>query len=657
MSENGGPEIKKTGPPPQGNRQPGGNGPENGAPTGQRGPSIDKLMMIFLLGLLMTMLFNSCMNNFVRDAAIKQISYSEFMDMAKEGKVKAIDIVEAESQIYIYPSDKDTERGLIQAYHTGIVSSDTGLAEKMEAYGVDVNSEIPTQTSSIMSTLLSWVIPLLLAFWFLSLISRKAAKSMGSMGGMGGLGGMGKSRAKEYVAEGPKVTFKDVAGQDEAKESLMEIVDYLNNPGKYREIGAKLPKGALLVGPPGTGKTLLAKAVAGEAGVPFFSLAGSDFVEMFVGMGASRVRDLFKQAEAKAPCIIFIDEIDAIGKSRDNQLGSNDEREQTLNQLLTEMDGFDDSKAVVVLAATNRPEVLDKALRRPGRFDRTISVTQPDKQGRIDILKVHCRKVKLDESVDLDAIALATSGASGADLANIVNEAALRAVRMNRRLINQEDLFESVEVIIAGQQRKNHIMSREERQIVAFHEIGHALVAAKQKDTQPIQKITIIPRTSGALGYTMQMPTEERFLMKKQEMLDELVTYLGGRAAEEGEFGSITTGASNDIEKATDLARKMVTMYGMSAEFGMMGLEIPGSQYMDGRPVKTCADETMVKADEIVRKLLEDAYEKAIAILKENKAVLEKSANYLLEKETITGQEFMDFIHGVEVLSGAPSTE
>ncbi len=657
MSENGGPEIKKTGPPPQGNRQPGGNGQNNGTPTGQSGPSIDKLMMIFLLGLVMTMLFNSCMNNFVKDTATKQISYSEFMQMAKEGKVKAIDIDEAESQIFIYPSDKDTDRGLIQAYYTGIVSTDTGLAEKMEEYGVDVNSEIPTQTSSIMSTLLSWVIPLLLAFWFLSALSRKAAKSMGSMGGMGGFGGMGKSRAKEYVAEGPKVTFKDVAGQDEAKESLMEIVDYLNNPEKYREIGAKLPKGALLVGPPGTGKTLLAKAVAGEAGVPFFSLAGSDFVEMFVGMGASRVRDLFKQAEAKAPCIIFIDEIDAIGKSRDNQLGSNDEREQTLNQLLTEMDGFDDSKAVVVLAATNRPEVLDKALRRPGRFDRTISVTQPDKQGRIDILKVHCRKVKLDESVNLDAIALATSGASGADLANIVNEAALRAVRMNRKVISQEDMFESVEVIIAGQQRKNHIMSREEREIVAFHEIGHALVAAKQKDTQPIQKITIIPRTSGALGYTMQMPAEERFLMKKQEMLDELVTYLGGRAAEEVEFGSITTGASNDIEKATDLARKMVTMYGMSSEFGMMGLEIPGSQYMDGRPVKTCADETMVRADEIVRRLLEDAYQKAVDILTENKAVLEKSANYLLEKETITGQEFMDFIHGVEVLPGAPSTE
>ena len=657
MSENGGPEIKKTGPPPQGNRQPGGSGQNNGAPTGQSGPSIDKLMMIFLLGLVMTMLFNSCMNNFVKDTATKQISYSEFMEMAKDGKVKAINIDEAGSQIFIYPSSKDTDRGLIQAYYTGIVSSDTSLTEKMEEYGVDVNSEIPTQTSSIMSTLLSWVIPLLLAFWFLSALSRKAAKSMSSMGGMGGFGGMGKSRAKEYVAEGPKVTFKDVAGQDEAKELLMEIVDYLNHPEKYREIGAKLPKGALLVGPPGTGKTLLAKAVAGEAGVPFFSLAGSDFVEMFVGMGASRVRDLFKQAEAKAPCIIFIDEIDAIGKSRDNQLGSNDEREQTLNQLLTEMDGFDDSKAVVVLAATNRPEVLDKALRRPGRFDRTINVTQPDKQGRIDILKVHCRKVKLDESVNLDAIALATSGASGADLANIVNEAALRAVRMNRKLISQEDLFESVEVIIAGQQRKNHIMSREEREIVAFHEIGHALVAAKQKDTQPIQKITIIPRTSGALGYTMQMPSEERFLMKKQEMLDELVTYLGGRAAEEVEFGSITTGASNDIEKATDLARKMVTMYGMSSEFGMMGLEIPGSQYMDGRPVKTCADETMVKADEIVREILEEAYQKAVNILTENKAVLEKSANYLLEKETITGQEFMDFIDGVEVLSDDPSIE
>ncbi|NCB99679.1 MAG: ATP-dependent metallopeptidase FtsH/Yme1/Tma family protein [Clostridia bacterium] len=600
--------------------------------------------MLLLMGLVLTILLNSCINRFLKDTATQQISYTEFMQKAKDGKVKSITIDESTGQIIIYPNDSDTDRGLIQAYYTGIVSSDMTLTAKMEEYGVDMDSEIPTQASPIINFLLTWILPMLLIGWLLSMMMKRAGG-----GGIGGLGSMGKSRAKEYVPEGSKVTFKDVAGQDEAKDSLMEIVDYLNNPTKYRDIGAKLPKGALLVGPPGTGKTLLAKAVAGEAGVPFFSLAGSDFVEMFVGMGASRVRDLFKQAEAKSPCIIFIDEIDAIGKSRDNQLGSNDEREQTLNQLLAEMDGFDESKAVVVLAATNRPEVLDKALRRPGRFDRTISVTQPDKQGRIDILKVHSRKVKLDETVDLEAIALATSGASGADLANIINEAALRAVRMNRRVIGQDDLFESVEVIIAGQQRKNHIMSRDEREIVAFHEIGHALVAAKQKNTQPIQKITIIPRTSGALGYTMQMPEEERFLMKKSEMLEDLVTLLGGRAAEEVRFGSVTTGASNDIEKATDLARKMVTMYGMSSEFGMMGLEIPGSQYMDGRPVKTCADETMVKADEIVRQILEDAYNKAIEILKENNGILEKSAAFLLEKETISGKEFMEFIHEAEV--------
>ena len=504
------------------------------------------------MGMAITMLLNSCIATFFSYKEVEKISYSDFLQRAKDGMVESIVIDETDSVIYIYPSDQDANKNKVEAYYTGLVTSDMDLASRMEEYGVNLDAEIPRKDSPIVNIILNWVILPLLVFWLLSMLMRKASKGMGGMGPMGGLGGMGKSRAKEYVPEGSKVTFKDVAGQDEAKESLMEIVDYLNHPDKYRDIGAKLPKGALLVGPPGTGKTLLAKAVAGEAGVPFFSLAGSDFVEMFVGMGASRVRDLFKQAEAKAPCIIFIDEIDAIGKSRDNQLGSNDEREQTLNQLLTEMDGFDESKAVVVLAATNRPEVLDKALRRPGRFDRTISVTQPDKQGRIDILKVHSRKVKMDESVNLDAIALATSGASGADLANIVNEAALRAVRMNRRVINQEDLFESVEVIIAGQQRKNHIMSRDEREIVAFHEIGHALVAAKQKNTQPIQKITIIPRTSGALGYTMQMPEEERFLMKKSEMLEELVTLLGGRAAEEVQFGNITTGASNDIEKATD---------------------------------------------------------------------------------------------------------
>ncbi|WP_418474742.1 ATP-dependent zinc metalloprotease FtsH [Frisingicoccus sp.] len=613
--------------------------------------------MIFLMGMAITMLLNSCIASFFSYKEVEKISYSEFMQRAAEGKVESVVIDETDRVIYIYPSDQDADKDKVEVYYTGIVTSDTELTSRMEDYGVDMDAEIPKKDSPIVSFILNWVILPLLVFWLLSMVMRKAAKGMGGMGPMGGLGGMGKSRAKEYVPEGSKITFKDVAGQDEAKDSLMEIVDYLNNPGKYRDIGAKLPKGALLVGPPGTGKTLLAKAVAGEAGVPFFSLAGSDFVEMFVGMGASRVRDLFKQAEAKAPCIVFIDEIDAIGKSRDNQLGSNDEREQTLNQLLTEMDGFDESKAVVILAATNRPEVLDKALRRPGRFDRTISVTQPDKQGRIDILKVHSRKVKMDETVDLDAIALATSGASGADLANIVNEAALRAVRMNRRVINQEDLFESVEVIIAGQQRKNHIMSRDEREIVAFHEIGHALVAAKQKNTQPIQKITIIPRTSGALGYTMQMPEEERFLMKKSEMLEELVTLLGGRAAEEVQFGNITTGASNDIEKATDLARKMVTMYGMSDEFGMMGLELPGSQYMDGRPVKTCADETMVKADEIVRQILEKAYQQAVAILRENQIILQKSAGFLLDKETITGQEFMEFIQGTEDESPVPLTE
>ena len=544
------------------------------------------------------------------------------------------------SQIFIVPSENDESSASLGTitYYTGYIEDNT-LLPLLNEHDVIVDSEIPEQISPVMSVL-SWILPILLIWLLMSWMSRKLIGKMN-----GGIGGIGKSNAKVYNMEkGTGVTFRDVAGQDEAKESLMEIVDYLHNPKKYTAIGAKLPKGALLVGPPGTGKTLLAKAVAGEAHVPFFSISGSDFVEMFVGMGAKRVRDLFEQAEAKAPCIVFIDEIDAIGKSRDNQIGGNDEREQTLNQLLTQMDGFDDSKAVVVLAATNRPEVLDKALRRPGRFDRTIQVTQPDKQGRIDILKVHCQKVRLDESVDLNEIALATSGASGADLANIVNEAALRAVRMGRSLISQEDLFESVEVIIAGQQRKNHIMSKEERTIVSYHEIGHALVAARQTNTQPIQKITIIPRTSGALGYTMQMPEEERFLMKKPEMLQEIVTLLGGRAAEQVRFGVVTTGASNDIEKATDLARKMVTMYGMSDEFGMMGLELPGSQYMDGRPVKTCSEETMARADEIVRSTLEQSYNTAVMILEENRDDLDKAAEYLLEKETITGEEFMNII-------------
>lgn len=635
-----GPDLKKS----QGagtggmnnNRGGQGAGPDGNMP---KAPRFDKIIIYLVIGVLFSLLINSFLGSWVKNASSKEISYTEFVQKVKDDKVESVVFDAGEGQIVIVPNEKDDAKSMLteMTYYTGYLNDDT-LLPLLNEHGVNVRSEIPTKASPVI-TILMWVLPILLMWWLMSLTSRKLMSKMG-----GGLGAAGKSNAKIYVENGTGVTFKDVAGQDEAKESLVEIINYLHNPAKYTDIGAKLPKGALLVGPPGTGKTLLAKAVAGEAGVPFFSISGSDFVEMFVGMGAKRVRDLFEQASAKAPCIVFIDEIDAIGKSRDNQIGGNDEREQTLNQLLTQMDGFDNSKAIVVLAATNRPEVLDKALRRPGRFDRTIQVTQPDKQGRIDILKVHCKNVRLDESVDLNEIALATSGASGADLANIVNEAALRAVRLNRRLISQEDLFESVEVIIAGQQRKNHIMSKDERTIVAYHEIGHALVAARQKHTQPIQKITIIPRTSGALGYTMQMPEEERFLMKKDEMLQEIVTLLGGRAAEEVQFNAVTTGASNDIEKATDLARKMVTMYGMSKEFGMMGLELPGSQYMDGRPVKTCSDETMARADEIVRQTLEAAYASAVKILQENREDLDKSAQYLLEKETITGAEFMKII-------------
>lgn len=580
------------------------------------------------------------------------LSRKEFEELIASDQVQNVTVIQNKNvptgRVEIEVKAEEGERGEVKNYYVSDVNQ---IQEDLAEWDVDYELPNAPQDNWFTTTILPVLLMMAGVFFLFSMMNRQGgganAKAMS----------FGKSRAKLSTEKDKKITFAQVAGLKEEKEELEEVVDFLKSPKKYIQVGARIPKGILLVGPPGTGKTLLAKAVAGEADVPFFTISGSDFVEMFVGMGASRVRDLFKQAEAKAPCIVFIDEIDAIGKSRDNQLGSNDEREQTLNQLLTEMDGFDESKAVVILAATNRPEVLDKALRRPGRFDRTISVTQPDKQGRIDILKVHSRKVKMDETVDLDAIALATSGASGADLANIVNEAALRAVRMNRRVINQEDLFESVEVIIAGQQRKNHIMSRDEREIVAFHEIGHALVAAKQKNTQPIQKITIIPRTSGALGYTMQMPEEERFLMKKSEMLEELVTLLGGRAAEEVQFGNITTGASNDIEKATDLARKMVTMYGMSDEFGMMGLELPGSQYMDGRPVKTCADETMVKADEIVRQILEKAYQQAVAILRENQIILQKSAGFLLDKETITGQEFMEFIQGTEDESPVPLTE
>ena len=643
MSENGGPEIKKTGPPPQGNRQPGGNGQNNGTPTGQSGPSIDKLMMIFLLGLVMTMLFNSCMNNFVKDTATKQISYSEFMQMAKEGKVKAIDIDEAESQIFIYPSDKDTDRGLIQAYYTGIVSTDTGLAEKMEEYGVDVNSEIPTQTSSIMSTLLSWVIPLLLAFWFLSALSRKAAKSMGSMSGMGGFGGMGKSRAKEYVAEGPKVTFKDVAGQDEAKESLMEIVDYLNNPEKYREIGAKLPKGALLVGPPGTGKTLLAKAVAGEAGVPFFSLAGSDFVEMFVGMGASRVRDLFKQAEAKAPCIIFIDEIDAIGKSRDNQLGSNDEREQTLNQLLVEMDGFGVNEGIIVMAATNRVDILDPAILRPGRFDRKVAVGRPDVKGREEILKVHVKGKPLAEDVDLHQIARTTPGFSGADLENLMNEAAIHAARNNARFIRMEDIRKSFIKVGIGTEKKSRLVPELERKITAYHEAGHAILFHLLPDVGPVYTVSIIPTGMGAAGYTMPVPENDNVFETKGRMIQEIKVGMGGRIAEELIFDDVTTGASQDIKQVTDTARSMITKFGMSDRLGFINYEENTDEVFLGRDLghsRSFSEEVASIIDKEVKKLVDDCYTDAKRILTENMDVLHSCANLLLEKERISREEF-----------------
>ena len=612
------------------NRNNRGSGPSNNSPR------FDRIIIYIIVGLLIVMLLNTLLARMYSTTEL-EISYSEFLEKVEAGDIESVSI--EDDVIIAVPSETDDTPESVTYYEVGYGGQDPDLISMLQEYGVDTSMEIPTEVSPILTILVYWVLPILLIWWLMSFMTRKMTGKMG-----GGLGSMNKSNAKIYAENGTGVTFADVAGQDEAKESLMEIVDYLHNPEKYRDIGAKLPKGALLVGPPGTGKTLLARAVAGEAHVPFFSISGSDFVEMFVGMGASRVRDLFKQASEKAPCIIFIDEIDAIGKSRDNQYSGNDEREQTLNQLLSEMDGFDGTKAIVVLGATNRPEVLDKALLRPGRFDRRINVTQPDRQGRVDILKVHTKKVKLDDTVDLNEIALATSGASGADLANIVNEAALRAVRMGRRFISQEDLFESVEVIIAGQQRKNHIMSKDEREIVAYHEVGHALVAAKQKNTQPIQKITIIPRTSGALGYTMQTPEEERFLMKKPEIEQEIVTLVGGRAAEEVKFGTITTGASNDIEKATDLARKMVTMYGMSDEFGMMGLELQGSQYLDGRPVKTCSDETMAKADEIVRVTIDNAYKKAVDILTKYHVELDRAATYLLQKETITGKEFMDIL-------------
>ena len=567
----------------------------------------------------------------------KEITYNKFLKMVDDGKVKKVEI---QSDKIMIVTKKDKDSGISQEYYTGVVNDDE-LTKRLEKAGVEFNQEIPDTTSAVAMNVILTFLPIAFFVGMIVWMTKRMSKG-------GGMMGIGKSNAKMYVEKQTGVTFKDVAGQDEAKESLQEVVDFLHNPGKYTSVGAKLPKGALLVGPPGTGKTLLAKAVAGEAKVPFFSLSGSAFVEMYVGVGASRVRDLFKQAQQMAPCIIFIDEIDAIGKSRDNQMGGNDEREQTLNQLLAEMDGFESNKGLVLLAATNRPEILDPALLRPGRFDRRIIVEKPDLKGRVEVLKVHSKDVKMDETVNLEEIALATSGAVGSDLANMINEAAINAVKHGRNAVCQSDLFEAVEVVLVGKEKKDRIMSQEERRIVSYHEVGHALVSALQKDSEPVQKITIVPRTMGALGYVMQTPEEEKFLNTKKELQAMLVGMLGGRAAEEIVFDTVTTGASNDIEKATSVARAMITQYGMSEKFGLIGLESVQNRYLDGRPVMNCGQETASEIDHEVMKMLKEAYEEAKKLLSEHRESLDKIAAFLIEKETITGKEFMKIFHEVE---------
>ena len=567
----------------------------------------------------------------------KEITYNKFLKMVDDGEVRKVQI---QSDKIMIVTKKDKDSGVAQEYYTGVVNDDD-LTKRLEKAGVEFKQEIPDTTSAVAMNVILTFLPIAFFVGMIIWMTKRMSKG-------GGMMGIGKSNAKMYVEKQTGVTFKDVAGQDEAKESLQEVVDFLHNPGKYTSVGAKLPKGALLVGPPGTGKTLLAKAVAGEAKVPFFSLSGSAFVEMYVGVGASRVRDLFKQAQQMAPCIIFIDEIDAIGKSRDNQMGGNDEREQTLNQLLAEMDGFESNKGLVLLAATNRPEILDPALLRPGRFDRRIIVEKPDLKGRVEVLKVHSKDVKMDETVNLEEIALATSRAVGSDLANMINEAAINAVKHGRNAVCQSDLFEAVEVVLVGKEKKDRIMSQEERRIVSYHEVGHALVSALQKDAEPVQKITIVPRTMGALGYVMQTPEEEKFLNTKKELQAMLVGLLAGRAAEEVVFDTVTTGASNDIEKATSVARAMITQYSMSEKFGLIGLESVQNRYLDGRPVMNCGQETASEIDHEVMKMLKEAYEEAKKLLSEHRESLDKIAAFLIEKETITGKEFMKIFHEVE---------
>ncbi len=593
---------------------------------------------LLVISVVLTVAFN-IINTYRILRQTTEVSYSTFIEWIDKDYVKSVEFQSDRIEITLKPDAKPET----MAAKLGTTVFRTGYIENEELIPLLLEKKIEFSTpiiynSPILGFVLSWIVPLILIFFIFRMLTRSLD------GRMGGMMGVGKSNAKIYMQEETGVTFEDVAGQDEAKESLVEIIDYLHDPEKYSRIGAKQPKGALLVGPPGTGKTLLAKAVAGEAKVTFMSLSGSDFVEMFVGVGASRVRDLFRQAQENAPSIVFIDEIDAIGKSRDNQIGGNDEREQTLNQLLSEMDGFDTSKGIVILAATNRPDVLDKALLRPGRFDRRIIVEKPDLIGRENILKVHSKDVKLGPDVDFKKIALATSGAVGADLANMVNEAALRAVRMGREEVLQEDLLDAVEVVIAGKEKKDRILSATEKQIVAYHEIGHALAAALQKNTQPVQKITIVPRTMGALGYTMQMPEEEKYLMTKAEMYAEIVVLLAGRSAEEIKFGGVTTGASNDIERATNMARAMISMYGMSDTFDMMALESIQNRYLDGRAVSNCSPETLAKLDNEVLELIKDCHKQALAIIRSQAEALDELAQFLIEKETITGEEFMEIL-------------
>lgn len=617
------------------NRNNQGNGNENGNGGNGKNPKKQNLLLLLVTALISLLLISYFMR-VVSGATNKEISYNEFMDMIEENQVEKVEI--DSSQIVIYPKKQESANLFytqpVITYYTGKIEDDDTLTKRLLDAGIEVKGSVP-DSSGIILSILSYILPVLLMWGLLSLLFKK-------MAGGGGAFNMGKSNAKVYVQKETGITFKDVAGEDEAKESLQEVVDFLHNPGKYAKIGARLPKGALLVGPPGTGKTLLAKAVAGEAHVPFFSLAGSDFIELYVGVGASRVRDLFKEAEKNAPCIIFIDEIDAIGRSRDSKYGGgNEEREQTLNQLLSEMDGFDGKKGIIILAATNRPEILDKALLRPGRFDRRIIVDKPDLKGRVNILKVHAKDVLMDETVDLDAIALATSGAVGSDLANMINEAAINAVKEGREFVSQKDLFNAVEVVLVGKEKKDRIMSKEERRIVSYHEVGHALISALQKNSEPVQKITIVPRTMGALGYVMHVPEDEKYLNTEAELHDMIVGLLGGRAAEEIMFDTVTTGASNDIEKATNIARSMVTQYGMSKKFGLIGLETVESKYLDGRTSLNCADNTAAEVDAEVMKILKEAYDEALTMLRENRDVMDKIAAFLIERETITGKEFM----------------